>query len=166
MYFNLHLLSLMYYRGLSSMGFAVYWIIVLVVNFHAHSDRNLSDVEMMKRIGGQSSGYTCNTPTTCTGNPVNCDPMYPCKKMGDACDSQTTWYSPQDCNTAKAGNTPCEVAEINCVLCYETVPCTCQLAGIKLVCQIQGNTTYKCRFFNPGLDQCTFQPCPPGYNCQ
>lgn len=165
---NMHLLdSLMSRSNLFGVGLGVYWAIVLAVTFRIQLDKDLGDIEMMKRIGGQTWNWTCNTPSTCTGGPVNCDQTFPCTQLNEPCNDQTTWYSPQDCNTYQAGNSLCGPdTSDTCVICYKALLCTCQLSGTKLVCQLQGNTTYKCRNFNTGGYDCHYQLCPAGFNCQ
>lgn len=164
MYLNTHLLrSLVNRRNLFGMGIGVYWAIVLVGSFRVHAGNELGDMEMMKRVGGQSSyglctiynsvDSDCYTPKpcpSCTLGQLN----GPCTDdEGNNATNKNPEY-PQEC--AAFGNGPyCSPGNTQDVLCYNWDYCQCELQGEEPEC-----TTDDSQVFCINLDVGTNLPCP------
>lgn len=167
MYLNMHLLrSHMNRRNLFGMGIGVYWTIVLVVSFRVQAGNQLDDMEMMKRVGGQSNNgaycvqrIDCKSLScpSCTDLQVN-GPCYGSPNIKAV--GQTGYYT-ETC--ARDGNLEtCAVTGINTkARCIDYYSCNCRKA-------IDGNyycypgAVYDTNCANIDVGQtCSYTVCPP-----
>ena len=153
---NMHLLrSLRNQRNLFGIGLGVYWAILLVISFRAHAGNELGNMEMMKKVGGQSSPSWCN-PNLSNCATQACPLACPAGRAGLPCNTPTGAYSdnPDLCSTA-SGNEYCTGGDNVQAACQDIYACTCDDA--QLCNKAKTKTSTNCTTTS---SNCSYEPCP------
>lgn len=165
MYRTTHLIhSFMNRRGLLGMGLGVYWAFVLVVTFRAHPEKYLGDLEMMKIVGGDSSGGSCAVRNGSTCNVS--DPCVVCdaNQINLPCTTrEQVALFPEECYGSSSNDCIPSGTGIRAA-CHNYNECICTRTGKSQICISNGKLkATDCFTIYPGVIlQCTYQNCPPG----
>jgi hypothetical protein len=146
-------------RNLLGMVFGVYWAIVLVVNFHAHAGKELGNMEMMKRLGGQSGYGYCTQRTFCKD--LSCLGCTEAQLNGPCTNPPTgqIGYYTETCATDGDLETCLVTRENVQALCIQYYPCNCRAGSNGLpYCQPGAVNNKQCVSIDPG-QTCTYTPC-------
>lgn len=170
MYLNTQMLHSLMNRH-SLLG--VYWAIVLVISLRAHAGNKLVEIEMMKRIGGQSPAAWCATYTgdSCCTDKL-CPDSCPLDYLYQDCLVQytpfkgpiaqsTDGYCPEVCNNV-AGNQYCTTGNLQQVNCNAFYNCGCVPNGEEASCTSDPEpASYECYQIDVGTGgvPCAYTPC-------
>ena len=151
------------HRGLFVLGLVVYWVVVLVVSFRGHAGTELSDIEMMKKIGGQSNYGYCQARTMCKDRqcPSCTDAQLngPCKESSTINAVGQIGYYPESCYTDGNLETCLVTGQSTKALCIEYYPCNCQNPNGFPECVRGDVNSNQCVAIDAGVT-CTYTPCP------